>query len=457
MTPEGITFNSKEVKPNYIFVAIKGTQFDGHDFVEEALQRGALKVYVERDVGIQDERIVKVENTRKILGELASKFFSDPSKQLKVIGITGTNGKTTTTHIIEVILNTAGIDTALMGTVYYRFKQKIYQLESRTTPDPITWHSTLREMLQDGAKAVVAEVSSHALDQYRVWGTEFHTVGFTNLTQDHLDYHKTMEEYFQAKLKLFTEYPYQYAVINADDDYGKRIAQALGKRAITYGKQGDFKIVDFRTGFDGSYLKVSFEGKYYEFYSNLIGEFQAYNLSLGIFVGFLMGVSQASIQEALQNIYVPGRFQVVKGKGFLVVVDYAHTPDALEKVLLTAKKLKRNKLICVFGAGGNRDRTKRPLMGKVAQAHADLVILTSDNPRFEEPMDIIKDILEGMEKNDSVLIEEDRKKAIELALSLAKEGDIVLIAGKGHEDYQEIRGVKYPFQDIQVVKEFLHV
>ncbi|MCY0867551.1 MAG: UDP-N-acetylmuramoyl-L-alanyl-D-glutamate--2,6-diaminopimelate ligase [Aquificaceae bacterium] len=453
---KGISANSKEVYPGYLFVAIRGTQSDGHSFVKEALERGAIGVLVEKDVGVEDPRIIRVENTKKALGELSSLFYGEPSKALKVIGITGTNGKTTSTHIVESILNTAGIKTGLIGTIYYRLGEKIYEYEGRTTPDPIKWHSTLMEMKKEGAKAVVCEVSSHALDQKRVWGTVFHTVAFTNLSQDHLDYHQTMENYFLAKAMLFTEYEYQHAIINADDPWGGRLV-SMAKNVKTYGKEGDLKILDFSTGLEGSRLKVEYEGKEYTFYSNLRGGFQAYNLSLGILLGFLWDLSPEVIQEGIKEVHVPGRFETYKGKGFMVVVDYAHTPDALEKVLRTAKALTKNRLIVVFGAGGNRDRTKRPLMGKVAEMLADLVILTSDNPRFEEPMTIIEDILAGIEDKSKVLVEEDRRKAIELAIGLAREGDVVVVAGKGHEDYQEIKGVKYPFKDSQVVKEALSV
>lgn len=452
----GITANSKEVKEGYIFVAIRGTQTDGHDFVEEALQRGALYALVEREVGIKDPRIIKVEDTRKALGELASLFYGEVSKRLKIVGITGTNGKTTTTHIIESILNKAGIKTGLMGTIYYRLGEKIYEYEGRTTPDPIKWHSTLKAMWEEGASAVVCEVSSHALDQKRIWGTDFYMVGFTNLSQDHLDYHGTMEDYFLAKARLFEEYAYTYAVINEDDPYGKRL-KAIAKNPRTYGREGDLKILDFQTDFEGSRLRVAYEGKVYDFFSNLRGNFQAYNLSLGILVGFLWGLESQAIQEGIRQVQVPGRFETYKGKGFVVIIDYAHTPDALEKVLRTARALCKNRLIVVFGAGGNRDRTKRPLMGKTAEAIADLIVLTSDNPRFEEPMAIIEDILSGIENKGKVLVEQDRRKAIELAISMAQEGDVILIAGKGHEDYQEIKGVKYPFKDSEVVKEVLSV
>ena len=457
MNIKGITANSKEVQEGYIFVAIKGTVYDGHDFVEEALQRGAIRVYVERDVKISDPRIVKVENTRKVLGELADKFYQSPSKRLKVIGITGTNGKTTTTHIIELILKAGNIKVGLMGTVYYRMGDKVYQREGRTTPDPIIWHRTLKTMLDDGASMVVSEISSHALDQMRVWPTRFFIVGFTNLTQDHLDYHKDMESYFQSKLRLFTDYDYEFGIVNADDPYGRRIIQACGKKIQSYGRNGDLEILSFETGFNGSQIRVNYKGRTYTFNSNLLGNFQAYNLSAGILAGFLLGLSPETIQKGLSDVYVPGRFEVYNGGDFLVIVDYAHTPDALEKVLLTAQGLKKGRLICVFGAGGNRDRTKRPIMGAIASKHSDIVVITSDNPRFEEPIDIIRDILEGVEEKNKVIVEPDRKKAIEVAVSMARSGDVVLIAGKGHEDYQEIKGVRYPFKDSDVVRELLHV
>ncbi len=453
---KGITSNSKEVQQGYIFVAIEGTQLDGHQFVEEALQRGASYVLVEKELKNADPRIIKVEDTKKALGELANLFYGEPSKGLKVIGITGTNGKTTSTHIVESILNKAGIKTGLIGTIYYRLGERIYEYEGRTTPDPIKWHSTLKAMKEEGAKAVVCEVSSHALEQKRVWGTRFYAVAFTNLSQDHLDYHKTMENYFLAKASLFTHYEYEHALINADDPWGKRLI-GMAKGVKTYGMEGDLKILDFSTDFEGSRLKVEYEGKTYRFFSNLRGSFQAYNLSLGILLCFLWGLKEETIQAGIRQVQVPGRFETYKGNGFVVVIDYAHTPDALEKVLRTAKGLSKNRLIAVFGAGGNRDRKKRPLMGKVAQEIADLVVLTSDNPRFEEPEAIIQDILEGVQEKSKVLVEPDRRKAIELAISMAQEGDVVVIAGKGHEDYQEIKGVKYPFKDSEVVKEVLSV
>ncbi|MCX8059775.1 MAG: UDP-N-acetylmuramoyl-L-alanyl-D-glutamate--2,6-diaminopimelate ligase [Aquificaceae bacterium] len=452
----GITADSREVKPGYIFVALKGSQKDGHDFVGEALQKGALYALVEREVGIKDPRIVRVEDARRALGELASLFYGEPSRELKVVGITGTNGKTTSTHVVESILNRAGIKTGLVGTIYYRLGEKVYEREGRTTPDPVKWHSTLRAMKEEGAQAVACEVSSHALHQKRVWGTRFSVVAFTNLSQDHLDYHGTMEDYFMSKAKLFTEYAYEHALINGDDPWGQRLIP-MAKGVKTYGRQGDLRILDFSTGFEGSQLKVAYEGKEFTFFSSLRGSFQAYNLSLGILLGFLWGLSYESIQDGLRHLVVPGRFETYEGRGFMVVVDYAHTPDALEKLLKTARALTKGRLIVLFGAGGNRDRSKRPLMGSVAESWADLVVLTSDNPRFEEPESIIQDILKGIKDRSKVLLQADRREAIKLAIDMAREGDVVVVAGKGHEEYQEIKGVKYPFKDAQVVKEALSV
>ncbi|MDW8433723.1 MAG: UDP-N-acetylmuramoyl-L-alanyl-D-glutamate--2,6-diaminopimelate ligase [Aquificaceae bacterium] len=451
---QGVTADSRNVKQGYVFVAIKGAQVDGHDFVEEALRKGAKWVFVERDTTVKDARILRVEDTRSLLGELSSLFFGEPSRELKVIGITGTNGKTTSTHIVESILDVANIKTGLIGTIYYRLGQKVYEYEGRTTPEPVKWHSTLKTMKEEGANAVVCEVSSHALDQKRVWGTKFHTVAFTNLSQDHLDYHGTMEEYFRAKARLFTEYEYEHALINADDIWGRKLI-GMAKNVKTYGKSGSLSIKDFSTGFEGSSIKVEYGGKEYSFFSNLRGNFQAYNLSLGILLGFLWGLSSDVIQEGIRHVYVPGRFETYRGNGFIVVVDYAHTPDALEKVLKTARALAKNRLISVFGAGGNRDRSKRPLMGKVAEGLSDLVVITSDNPRYEEPEVIIQDILEGIGDRSKVIVEPDRKKAIELAIGMAKSGDVIIVAGKGHEDYQEIKGVRYPFKDADVIKSIL--
>ena len=449
----GITSNSKEVKKNYLFFAIKGTRHDGHDFVEEAVKRGAYAVVVERPVRAPVPVII-VEDTRKALGSSAHYFFGEPSRKLRVVGVTGTNGKTTTTHIIEAILNEAGRDAGLIGTIYYRFKDKILG-EGRTTPEPVLWHKTLRDFLKLGAKYVVAEVSSHALDQHRVYPTKFRAVIFTNLTRDHLDYHGDMESYYESKKKLFTEYESDYKIINADDPYGRRLASEIKGEVITYGKEGDLKILNFDTAFGGSKIEVEYKGKKYTFETNLIGDFQAYNLGAALAFSLEEGIEPEVIETALKKVKVPGRFEVVYSNKFAVVVDYAHTPDAIDNVLKTARKLTKGKLIAVYGAGGNRDREKRPLMGEAGERWSDLLIITSDNPRDEEPEEIIKDILRGIKDRSKVIVEPDRKKAIEKALKIAKEGDLVAVLGKGHETYQEIKGVKYPFSDAEVIKNLL--
>ena len=452
---KGITDDSRKVEEGFIFFAIKGTKFDGHDFVEEVLKKNPLAVVVEKNVRIKDKRIIKVDSTRKALGESASLFFGEPSKELKVIGVTGTNGKTSTTYILERILNRAGLKAGLMGTVQYRLGEEVFG-SGRTTPDPITWHRTLREMKDRGAEFAVTEVSSHALDQHRVWGTEFEAVVFTNLTQDHLDYHGNMESYFLSKKRLFDSYRYRFAVINTDDEYGKRLAREISGEALTYGREGELRIESFETGFEGSRIELLWKGKSYIFRTNLIGDFQAYNIAGAVGVALMEGIDIEVIGEALENIHVPGRFEVLRSKrGFIAVVDYAHTPDAMENVLRTVRKLARGRVITVFGAGGNRDRSKRPLMGRSAERWSDLVVVTSDNPRDEEPERIIEDILKGIEDRARVIVEPDRKRAIERAVNLAREGDIVAVLGKGHEDYQEVKGVKYPFSDSQVLREFL--
>ncbi|MDQ7038515.1 MAG: UDP-N-acetylmuramoyl-L-alanyl-D-glutamate--2,6-diaminopimelate ligase, partial [Aquificota bacterium] len=347
----------------------------------------------------------------------------------------------------------AGVKTGLLGTIHYRLGEEVLG-SGRTTPDPVTWFRTLKEMKDRGAELVVAEVSSHALDQRRVWGTVFDTVVFTNLTRDHLDYHGNMESYFRAKLRLFTEYSFKTAVVNSDDPYGRRILEEVD--ALTYGKTGGVKIEDFRTDFGGSEITVRFKGKTFSFRSPLVGEFQAYNLACGVACAFAWGVDPDVVERALLRVRVPGRFETIRsGKGFVVVVDYAHTPDAMDNALRTARKLAKNRLITVFGAGGDRDRTKRPMMGKVSERWSDLIVLTSDNPRSEDPERIIGDILEGIEAKEKVLVQPDRRTAIKVALDIATPGDIVAILGKGHEEYQEVQGVKYPFNDARVVREIL--
>ena len=453
---KGLAFNSKEVREGYLFFAVKGTRHDGHDFVEEALKRGALKVVVERDVNVPADRKILVKDTRKALALCANIFFGKPASGLKLAGVTGTNGKTTVTYILERIFSHAGQKVGVLGTISYRVGREVLG-EGRTTPDPVTWFSVLSKMRDKGVQRVVAEVSSHALDQDRIWSTEFEGVIFTNLTRDHLDYHGDMESYFKAKRRLFTEYDYRFAVVNADCPHGERLIKELGDKVISYGKRGSLKIEAFETSLEGSRLVVSFEGDRLEVQTNLVGDFQAYNLAAGIAYALRAGMEPRVIVRALKEIHVPGRFEVYRSENLAVVVDYAHTPDAIRNVLETLKKLARGRVIAVFGAGGDRDKGKRPLMGKYAEELSDLIVLTSDNPRSEDPLKIIEDILSGISEKGKVIVEPDRRRAIEIAINLARRGDVVAILGKGHEDYQEIKGVKYPFSDSQVVRELLGI
>ncbi|PMP90544.1 MAG: UDP-N-acetylmuramoyl-L-alanyl-D-glutamate--2,6-diaminopimelate ligase [Hydrogenobaculum sp.] len=447
-----ITDNSKEVDKNTIFFAVKGTSKDGHDFIDEAIEKGAPYVVAEH-TDKDYKNIVLVEDSKKAFGECVKKHFDNPDESLKVIGVTGTNGKTSTTHIIHAILSQK-YKGAIIGTMYYKLGDEIIEAPN-TTPGVKTWFNLLSKAKEKGLDFVSAEVSSHALDQLRVYPTKFFATIFTNLTQDHLDYHKTMENYFNAKRRLFKDYQYDVCVINIDDEYGKRLYEEFKDKAITYGYSKDAHLQIEYFNQEDKLLSFYYKNKRYTLKTNLMGAFQAYNMSASILLSLYMDFDIEDIQNGLLSLSsIPGRFETIDINGVKVVIDYAHTPDALEKLLKTARAITKSRLICVFGAGGNRDKTKRPKMGKIASELSDISIITSDNPRFEEPMDIIKDILKGIDSSKGPMIEEDRRKAIALALDIAKEGDVVVIAGKGHEDYQEIKGVKYHFSDKEEVLKY---
>ena len=457
-----VTDNSNEVREGSIFFAIRGTRFDGHSFVGEVLKKKPLAVVVEKDYNPPREvknsgvKLLKVEDTRRAFALACREFFNKPDEKLKIFGITGTNGKTSSAFILVGLLNGLNVPTGVIGTVEYRFDQKVYG-KGQTTPHPKVWYKTLAQMVEDGAKAVACEISSHALWQRRIYGTRFEGVIFTNLSQDHLDYHRTMENYFLAKRLLFSEYTYKAGVVNGDDLYGRRLAKEFSLQSFGTESDNDYRILKKEVTLRGLSFELSTpKGEVFRFSSNLRGEFQVFNLAGVISLLLTLGFSAKELQRVCQNLpQIPGRFEIVAEKPFTVIVDYAHTPDAMEKLLKAVVNLKPRRVITVFGAGGNRDRNKRPLMGAVAERFSDLVILTSDNPRFEEPSEIIEDILKGIGDRSKVKIQPDRKEAINLALKLAKEGDVVVIAGKGHEDYQEIKGVKYPFDDRKVVLELL--
>lgn len=457
---EGIAYDSRKVGENYLFVAIRGFNVDGHDFIPRAIEKGAVAIAHESHYSPPQEFrqravFIEVENSRKFLSMVSSRFFGEPSRKLKVIGITGTNGKTTTAFLIHQVLNWTGNRCGLMGTVLYDTvcrKEKA----SLTTPESLEIHAMMKEILECGGTHHVMEVSSHSLALHRVDHVDFDVAVFTNLTQDHLDFHGSMDEYLKAKLKLFRMLDGDdYAVINADDPHASHFEKASTGRVITYGF-GEGAMVRgevMRNNLEeGLVISLEVEGSIYIIINHhLLGEFNAYNLLAAFTTLMTLDIPPATAVEFLSKARPPkGRLQRIKN----VFIDYAHTPDALENVLRTLKPLTGGKLIVVFGAGGNRDREKRPLMGEVAGRYADVIILTNDNPRWEDPMEIIRDIERGINREHHV--EPDREKAIKMAIDMADEKDIVLIAGKGHETYQEIRGERLPFDDEQVVRKYLN-
>jgi len=465
----GISNNSKKLQKGELFFAIKGNSADGHRFVFEAIKKGAYAVAVsDRETArILAEKhpeitVIFHPNTRILQAETARKFFDFPDKKLAVIGITGTNGKTTTAHLIAQYLQMAGKKTGIIGTTGYKTGDALLS-EGRTTPDAIEWFGLLRQMWDMGVEYVVAEVSSHALDQYRVYGTEFKGAVFTNLSQEHLDYHRDMEDYFRAKERLIRWMPESSPVaVNLDDRYGRRLYEeySIIKKILGYGRDEkaelrllDWKLSDRRTVFDFSY-----RGKKYTVETELIGAFNIYNTAGALLLMAELGFPMEFLREKAKHLKpVRGRFEVINEKGFTVVIDYAHTPDALKNVLNTLKQLKKSRIITVFGAGGDRERSKRPLMGRVAQELSDLLIITSDNPRTEDPERIIQDILEGIEDRGKVFVQSDREKAIKQAIHSAEKGDIVLIAGKGHETYQIIGNRKIPFDDKATALKYINI
>jgi UDP-N-acetylmuramoyl-L-alanyl-D-glutamate--2,6-diaminopimelate ligase len=459
---EGISCNSKDIKENFIFVAIKGTCVDGHKFIKEAEDRGAKAIVVQSQGTYnqlpQKAIFIKVKDSRKALAKLASDFYGNPSSKIKIIGITGTNGKTTVSYLLEALLKEAGFNPAVIGTVNYRFRDKILPSKN-TTPNPIELQSMLADMLRDGIDYAAMEVSSHALDQDRVGNIDFHSAIFTNLSQDHLDYHNTMDNYFQAKAKLFKNiYSPSFVVLNNDDEYGRRIKRLTRVDCVTYGIENhsdisakDIKFDILHTEFCLVTSKMNINLRI-----RLIGRYNVYNALAVIAWGFREGIDIEVIKSALQRFnLVPGRLEKIDFDGdFSIFVDYAHTEDALRNVIGTLRQITNNRIIVVFGCGGQRDKTKRPKMGFVVSELADYAIITNDNPRSEDPQEIIEDIKKGIE-NDNYCVIPDRREAIKKSLSLAKSGDLILVAGKGHENYQILKNGKIDFDDSQVIRECL--
>lgn len=468
----GVAYRSDQVKPGDAFCCIVGLKADGHAFAQDAVDRGATVLVVERMLevkGDNDVTFILVNDTRKAMAHLAAHFYRMPTQDLSLVGITGTNGKTTTAHLVEHIASTLGKTTGMIGTVGIDIAGKALPAD-HTTPESCDLQHIFAEMRDAGCDVVAMEVSSHALDLDRVWDSTFAVTAFTNLTQDHLDYHKTFEAYFSAKRRLFSaDYPAK-RVINIDSTWGERlVADALeqGDEVITTGfaENADLHPIEIAYDVARTRIVLGVRGEAIAFEYPLVGKFNVENVMTSFGIALELGFAPHDIARALSDVPpVPGRIEhVMLGAGegsdrareIAVYVDYAHTPDAIEKALASVKQLTKGKTIVVFGCGGDRDATKRPLMGKAALA-ADFAVVTSDNPRTESPDAIIEDIVVGMQEcGERFSVEPDRKRAIEHALSLAHPGDSVLIAGKGHEDYQIIGTTKHPFDDRKVARQAL--
>ncbi len=448
---ESIETASQAVRPGALFVALEGTQTDGHRYVPEAIARGARAVVVRTapPEQVSGATVVRVADTRRALSALAAAFYGDPSASLRVAGITGTNGKTTTSYMVAAILNEAGVPCGVIGTVGAEFRSRSWQL-ANTTPLPPELQSLLASMRDDGAAAVAMEVSSHALALDRVDDVHFRIAALTNVTRDHLDFHETMDAYAAAKRRLFELA--QTCVLNADDAYGARWAAELaraGRDVVTYGS-ADAELVPagVSAGSDGSTFSVGAQA--YEL--RLPGRFNVWNALAAIAIARCLGIDEKTIARGLATLdRVPGRMEHVRGEGVDVVVDYAHTPDALEHALQSLRETTAGSLAVVFGCGGDRDKGKRAPMGEVAGRLADRVYVTSDNPRGELPREIADAIVSGIGTREHV-VELDRRRAIELAIGDAREGDVVLVAGKGHERYQIVGDRVLPFDDAAIAR-----
>ncbi len=458
---KGIAYDSRQVKPGFLFVAVKGFKTDGHEYINEAIKKGAAAVVMQRETDLPPGTAwALTPDTRYAMALLAARFYDNPSSKMKMIGITGTNGKTTTANLVAAVLGAAGQKTGLIGTIHNRIGERILPVK-HTTPESLDLQKLLAEMADEGVKTCVMEVSSHALALHRVAGCEFDVAVFTNFTQDHLDFHENMEEYLETKLRLFENLSLpgakkeeKYAVVNIDDPRAADIIETTGVPVYTYGIEGqaDTRAADIELNARG--VNFTALGRWGSCPLNLkiTGLFNVYNTLAAFTVVAALGVPIATIRNALEAAGgVAGRFELVDlGQDFAVVVDYAHTPDGLENILKTAGSITTGRLITVFGCGGDRDRTKRPLMGEIAAKYSDFAVITSDNPRTEDPLRIIDEIEKGLKpavNERCYAVEPDRRKAIRMAVGTARPGDVVIIAGKGHEDYQIIGTEKFPFDD----------
>jgi UDP-N-acetylmuramoyl-L-alanyl-D-glutamate--2,6-diaminopimelate ligase len=462
----GIFYDSRRVTNNSVFIAVKGYNTDGHKFILDALNKGAIAVILEENYSAPDEIFIHsnaakilVKDSRIAMAEISGSFFKHPSSKLKLIGITGTNGKTTTSYFIKSILETSGEKVGLLGTIANYIGDRESKA-SLTTPESNDLSELLLEMANEGCGYVVMEVSSHSLILNRVYGLNFSCGVFTNITSDHLDFHQNFENYFRAKKILFNSLaPSTIAVFNADDKNSLGLMKDSPAKLFSYGTvtNSDFVIKNITFDLHGTSFNLFYNGVEYNLFTKLIGEFNAYNAAAAFAVSVLEGVSEEKAIEGIKACkQVPGRMEVVGKGNKKAIVDYSHTADSLEKALLSIKKLtkKNQPVYTVFGCGGNRDKTKRPLMGKIATELSSQVIITSDNPRFETPSQIISEIINGIQKNNFKVIE-NREDAIRFAIGNSEDDAVILIAGKGHENYQEINGKRNHFSDKEIAEKYL--
>ena len=458
----GISYDSRSVQKGHLFVAIKGEKNDGADFIAEAAARGAAAVASERSIPELPAARLTVPDARRFLAEISRIFYGDPSAKLRLVGITGTKGKTTTSYLMDSIYDRAGIPSCLVGTIRMKIGARIVQ-SHHTTPESSDLMQFLKQALSDGCTHGALEVSSHSLALKRVFGTRFAVGVFMNLTHDHLDFHRNMEDYFRAKQLLFSPEngnELASAVINVDDGYGKHLAEAVRLPVVRFSfhEGAEIRVREYKGRADGTDLTLDTPAGQIRFRLSLIGRPNAYNVMAATGAALCLGIDPEEIRTGIECLRgVPGRMESVDaGQDFAVIVDYAHSPDSLDNLLKTVALLPHRRIITVFGCGGDRDRTKRPVMGEIAVRTSDLVIATSDNPRSEDPLEILKEIEPGLQKGPAPYrIEPDRRRAIESAIAEARKGDFVLIAGKGHEDYQIIGSRVIAFDDRKLAREYI--
>ncbi len=454
-----LEMDSRKVNPGALFFCIPGGNVDGHDFASDVQKKGASALIVDHwlDVSLPQ---VKVDDVREAMSLVAETFFDYPTEKLKMIAVTGTNGKTSTTYMVKTIAEACGKKVGLMGTIAnYIGSEKIET--DMTTPDPIALQSLLAQMVEANVDWVVMEASAHALYLRKLKGIRYDISIFSNLTEDHLDFFETMERYYQAKTLLFTNEMTDKSIINIDDDYGKRLFAETETTCVSYSakQQADYQADNIISDVSGVRYDAVYNGQKYHVSVDIPGEFTVYNTMAAIAACIEMGLDPKQVIESIGVLHsVPGRCESLNtmGHGFGIILDYAHTPDAIENILTTVRRFTRNRLIILFGCGGNRDKKKRPIMGEMAARYADYCIVTSDNPRFEEPEDIIDDILPGVEAHTTpykTIV--DRIEAIRFGLDLAQDGDVLVLAGKGHETYQDVKGVKHHFDEKEIVQQLL--